>query len=253
MCPFIEQRPLGGPRFVFRSWSPDRENRENQAAFTLLEILIAMFIFAIVLSTIYASYTGSFRIVNETESQTDIYEMARIALERMHEDLESVYISEKAKGSESEEEASSSSGFFGEDKEITGRSADSLEFSSTAHVDFSEEDETCGTAEIAYYVQEGNDGEGLVLYRSDTPAFEEKPEKATGGLVLCDSLVSVNFTYYDDDEDDDGYDDWGDSTSDQSKNPIPTRVSILLEFQNRSDPEKPFKFLTTVALPVGNG
>ena len=71
--------------------------------------------------------------------------------------------------------------------------------------------------------------------------------------MLCDSLVSVNFTYYDDDEDDDGYDDWGDSTSDQSKNPIPTRVSILLEFQNRSDPEKPFKFLTTVALPVGNG
>ncbi len=64
---------------------------ENSPGFTLLEILIAMFIFAIVLSTIYTSYTGTFRILDETKEQTDIYRMARIALERMHEDLESVY------------------------------------------------------------------------------------------------------------------------------------------------------------------
>ena len=257
----IEEKLPEGLRFVDRSWSPDgkrrtsilhslRVCREMSAAFTLLEILIAMFIFAIVLSTIYTSYTGAFRIVDETESQTDIYEMARIALERMHEDLECVYIPGNPKSAEPEEPASALSKFLGEDKEIEGRSADPLRFNSTAHLVFSEEDVASGTAEIAYYVEEGDEGEGFVLYRSDTSTFEEKPEEQTGGLVLCDSLVSVSFAYYDDEGE--VSDDW-DSTSDQLKNQIPRMVSILLEFQNKSDPETPCKFLTTVALPVGQG
>ena len=219
-------------------------------AFTLLEILIAMFIFAIVLSTIYTSYTGAFRIVDETESQTDIYEMARIALERMHEDLESVYIPENPKSSAPEEPASLLFEFLGEDKELKGRSADPLRFISTAHLVFSEEDEASGKAEIAYYVEESDEGEGFVLYRSDTPAFEEKPEGGTGGLVLCDSLHSVNFAYYDNEGE--VSDNW-DSTSEQFKDKTPRMVSILLEFLNKSDPETPFKFFTTVALPVGQG
>ena len=64
---------------------------EDRSGFTLLEILLALFIFTIVLSFIYTSYTGTFRIVDETEYQADIYRMARIAIERIYEDLESVY------------------------------------------------------------------------------------------------------------------------------------------------------------------
>ena len=52
----------------------------HKRGFTLLEVLIALFIFAIVISTIFASYTGTFRIINETEYQADNYGMARIAL-----------------------------------------------------------------------------------------------------------------------------------------------------------------------------
>ena len=214
-------------------------NPTNPKGFTLLEILIAMFIFAIVLSTIYTSYTGTFRIVNETESQADIYGMARIALERMLEDLESAT-------SESDED----SAFVGEDTEIKGRNADSLRFISRAHLVFSEQEQPSGTAEIAYYVQEDDEGEGFVLYRTDRPAFQEKPEEGTGGLVLCDSLVSVDFTYYDDEGEE--HDNW-DSTSEEFKDKIPKMVSIKLEFENSADIEAPFSFMTSVALPLGKG
>ena len=214
-------------------------NPTNPKGFTLLEILIAMFIFAIVLSTIYTSYTGTFRIVNETESQADIYGMARIALERMLEDLESAT-------SESDED----SAFVGEDTEIKGRNADSLRFISRAHLVFSEQEQASGTAEIAYYVQEDDEGEGFVLYRTDRPAFQEKPEEGTGGLVLCDSLVSVDFTYYDDEGEE--HDNW-DSTSEEFKDKIPKMVSIKLEFENSADIEAPFSFMTSVALPLGKG
>jgi len=218
-----------------------------------MEILIAMFIFAIVLSTIYTSYTGTFRIVGETEYQADIYGMARVALERMQEDLESVYIPLKGeKSPESDEgQADNEEGaFVGEDNEIEGRSTDSLHFTSRAHLVFNEQEQSSGTAEIAYYVEEHEEGEVFVLKRSDRAAFEEMPEEGTGGLVLCDSLVSVNFTYYDDEGEE--HDNW-DSTSDEFKDKIPRMVSIMLEFENSSDPETPFKFLTKVAFPVGQG
>jgi hypothetical protein len=215
-----------------------------------MEILIAMFIFAVVLSTIYSSYTGTHRIMAVAGSQADIYAMARVALERMQEDLGSVYIPPKGdKSPESDEEVADEEegAFVGEDKEIEGRSADPLRFTSRAHLVFSEQEQASGTAEIAYFVEEDEEGEGFVLYRSDRPAFEEKPEEGAGGLALCDRLVSVNFAYYDDEGE--VYDNW-DSTSDEFKDKIPKMVSITLEFENSADPETPFRFLTTVALPM---
>jgi general secretion pathway protein J len=255
------RRPRGrsGVCFFARSSSPDWAKRnftlrslclcgENRLGFTLMEILIAMFIFAIVVSTIYTSYTGTFRIVDETEYQADIYTMARIALERMHEDLESVYVIPRdAQSPESEEESAQ---FIGEDKEIKGRGADSLRFVSRAHLVFSEQEQSSGTAEIGYYVEDNDDEEGFVLYRTDRPEFQEKPEGGTGGLVLCDSLVSLNFTYYDDKGE--KYDNW-DSTSDEFRHKIPKMVSIKLEFENSTDPEKPFSFTTSVAPPLAQG
>lgn len=257
LCSPRRHRCRSGGCFFARSWFPDGAKRkftlrslclcgENRFGFTLMEILIAMFIFAIVLSTIYTSYTGTFRIVNETEYQADIYGMARVALERMQEDLESVYIPKDAKFPESDED----SPFVGEDEETKGRSADSLRFISRAHLVFSGQGQASGTAEIGYYVGENDETEDLVLYRTDMPAFQEAPEEGTGGLVLCDSLVSVNFTYYDDEGEE--HDKW-DSTSDEFMDKIPRMVSIMLEFKNRSDPEAPFKFLTKVAFPVGQG
>ena len=62
--------------------------RPSEKGFTLIEILIAVLILGIVLSTVYASYTGTFRIVRETETDAELYSMARTVLERMTRDLE---------------------------------------------------------------------------------------------------------------------------------------------------------------------
>ena len=111
-------------------------NLINSYGFTLLEILIAVFILAIVLLTIFTSYTGTFRIIDEAESQADTYGMARIALERMLEDLESIYFPKTSKTLESEGATIQPTRFVGEDKEIKERSADSLRFLSRAHIVF---------------------------------------------------------------------------------------------------------------------
>ena len=218
--------------------------------FTLLEILIAIFIFATVLSTIFISYTGTFSIIDQTESRANSYRMARIALERMQEDLESAYFSTVKGKSKSEDDPLHSTPFVGKDREIDGRDADTLNFVSRAHVVFDEEEENPGIAWVSYYVQESDNGDGLILYRSDTPEFSEAPGEGTGGLILCDGLFSVDFTYYD--ADGKPHDTW-DSTGDELKDKFPVMVGIELSFINNSDTERPVKFVLSVSLPMGRG
>jgi general secretion pathway protein J len=221
---------------------------KDECGFTLVEILVAIFIFGVVLSTIYSSYVGTSRIVSETEYQAEIYSMARITLDRMHEDLESVHVPQNPVPSESEEEDVMSADFVGKDADIDGRDADSLRFLSTAHIVFSEEDRPSGTAEIEYYVKQSEEEGHFILYRSDTPELEERPDEGTGGLVLCEKLLSIDFTYYDAEGEE--YDNW-DSTAEAFEGKIPSLVSISLELENRRDEEAPYKFLTTVYIPMG--
>jgi general secretion pathway protein J len=223
--------------------------RHFQSGFTLIEILIAIFIFAVVLTTIYTSYTGTFRIVDDTESQAEIYRMARIALERMLEDLESVYIPKREENPESGEGTLHPFQFVGEDMEIKGRYADTLRFTSRAHINLSGQEQDPGTVEIGYYVKENDEGDDFVLYRSERPVFEEvfPVEEETGGLVLCEKLVSVDFSYHD--ENGEVHESW-DSASDASRDKLPKMVSISLEFVNGSEPEAPFRFMTSVAFPI---
>jgi general secretion pathway protein J len=197
--------------------------------FTLLEILLALSILATVLSTVFASYTGAFRLVSETESQAEIYQMARVALERILEDLESFYPED----------------IEDEETPVSGGNETSLRFLSRAHVVFGQEDQSWGTTEISYEVGEG-DGEedrGNILSRRQT--LQGEPEDPSGGgadgLPVCERLASVSFRYYYGDEQ--WRDDWDPSSEEELK-----MVSVTLEFLNPSDPETPLKFATGVYL-----
>lgn len=223
-------------------------NLRGRGGFTLLEILLAMFIFSIVLSILYAAYTGTFRNVDETESQADIYRMARIALERIAEDLESAYIPPWAVVTEPEGKTPPPAAFVGQTAQISDRRADTLTFISRAHLVFDEEEVDTTVAWISYDVrQSAEDEEVFVLYRSDIPGFEEQPEQRGGGFVLCDGLHAVDFTYYD--AEGRVYDGW-DSTNQEFKDRLPAMVSIVLEFVDKRNPEAPLKFVSGVVLPM---
>lgn len=224
---------------------PSRSNPTKWQGFTLLEILVAMFILVVILSTVYASFTGSLRIVDVTESQAEIYQMARIALERLTEDLEAVYIPQEiasSTGPAGLDDTEKPSEFEGVDDEVAGRSADTMRFFSRAHLVFGDQDLPCETAEIRYSVEEDDDGETFTLYRHDRLRVEEEPVEGDQGLPLCEELVSVAFQYYDFEGDE--YDSW-----DSTEEGFPTLVSLSLEFVNPSDPETPLHFATSVALP----
>ncbi|MBW1935223.1 MAG: prepilin-type N-terminal cleavage/methylation domain-containing protein [Deltaproteobacteria bacterium] len=205
--------------------------------FTLLEILIAIFILAIVLSLLYTSFTGTLHNIEQTETKADVYQMARVTLDRVVEDLECAFISSRSKH-----------GFVGQAIETEGRHRDTLSFISRAHLVLDEEDPGQEITRISYTTGEGYEGQGLALFRSDAPLFLGKPEEEATGSMICDNLESLRFTYYD--EKGEEFDSW-DSTKEEFKDRLPTRVSILLEIVNKDDPESPLRFYTGVTLPMG--
>ena len=225
---------------------------KSAKGFTLLEVLIAISILAVIISTIFVSYTGTFRLIDDIEDQAEIYGMARIALNRMVEDLECTYRSNSEDEDEDEEEEEEGAvpnewaGFVGKDEEIKERSADSLSFLSNAHILMDEDEKGSAIAKISYDVRESRDQEGLVLYRTDTPELAEESADESAGLPLCDGLYSVNFTYYDADGGE--HRDW--VLDDDFDEAAPALVFILIEFINKSNPELPYKFMTKVMLPI---
>jgi len=216
--------------------------------FTLVEILIAIFIFALVASAIFTAYTGTFRIIDESESRADIYEMAGVALERISEDLESAYFSNMAQTPGSDKANPEMVLFVGEKKEVGGRSCGALRFLSLAHLTFSEEEPLAEPTEIVYYVATKGEEALLELYRSDTPLGHERPDSESGGLLLCEGLLSIDFIYYD--SDGEPHETW-DSGEGESKGKLPLRVSVSMEFADSTNPDTPYKFTTGVTLPMG--
>ena len=219
----------------------------NFRGFTLLEVLVSIAIFAAIVAVLYPSYTGTFQNIEYTEAEAEIYQMARIALERITKDIKSAYLPPWGNDNESEDELIQRTNFFAEDEDINGRSADFLRFFCNTHLVFREEDRP-GNAFISYYIKERED-ESFVLYRNDTHEFDEPPEEETGGLLLCENLYSLEFTYFD--EEGDSYDDW-DSSGDMFKGKLPEMVTIKLEFINGSDPESVIKFMTSVSLSMAS-
>ena len=216
--------------------------------FTLLEVLIAIFIFALVASAIFTAYTGTFRIIDESEARADICEMAGIALERISEDLASAYIANTQQTPDTDKANPATVMFVGEKKELMGRSYGALKFLSLAHLSFSDEEAVAKPAEIVYYVA-AKDGEGrLELYRSDTPLSHERPDEDSGGVLLCEGLLSIIFTYYD--SQGEPHETW-DSGGGESKGKLPSRVSVFMELADSTNPDTPYKFMTGVEIPMG--
>ena len=209
----------------------------RQNGFTLIEILIAILILGTVLTTIYAAYTGTLRIVKDTGYEDDIYSMARVTMKRMTEDLESIC---KYDGSLK---------FISEKRDINDKEFTEISFLSSAHLNFTDGNSS-GLAFINYFVEENSEKDGYILIRKDVlHKGEEEDEEIerSGGFILCDKLQSLSYTFFDGKGEE--QETW-DSDSEAQKGKAPALISIHLEFTNPDDEENPYRFMTKVFLPV---
>jgi general secretion pathway protein J len=160
-------------------------NRQVKAAgFTLLEILIAILIFAIVITTLFSSFNAfiiSSKEVKENVRQTD--QIINV-YKRISQDLEAIFVLQvpryKKPGFDSEPDPFS---FVGKEETIDQEVVASLVFSSLAHAKFGD-DQMSGVAKIAYYVRQ-NENRSLDLCRADLlPPFPEEIKSCNDPILL---------------------------------------------------------------------
>lgn len=208
----------------------------NHKGYTLIEILVAVLILGIVLSTIYASYTGTFRIIGEIKYDAEVYGMARSSLDRMARDLQSAALWRGA--------------FTFRTKSYTLGNRDFMRviFRSAAHIAFSDSEPPDGISVIEYGVEEGK--EGYVLLRSDSLYRDpEKESSPAERFLLCNRVEALTYTFYD--ETGKEHQSWDSGTKDVmvQKNRFPAAILIRLSLINETDSKRPHLFMIRVRLP----
>jgi general secretion pathway protein J len=226
-----------------RKRRPEARSRKN-AGFTLMEVLVATAILAIVVTTVLASFNSVFSTTEVLDDSANIYEMAKNCLKQMALDLESIHVSQRPVYKPPEMDQPPDPYRFVATAVDSGGTgfAQNLRFTSRAHIGF-EKNPRQGIAEITYYLKAGNDGL-LTLRRADSlfpyPEFEEKGSDP----VLCKYVKSLSFKFYD--QDGTEFDIW-DSDSDEFGYATPIAIAIKLELVNKTASHT---FDTMVALPI---
>jgi len=212
---------------------------QQSRGFTLVEILIAIFILSVVMATVYVSYSGILKTAHQMGEERDIYKMARASMDRMIKDLSSLQAS------------AGSFDLRAEKKTLSNREFHSIYFWSASHLVFSDIDEEGRTAAIGYYVRDDEDRKSFSLWRTDVSGSRPDSSKnMEGGFVICKNIDVFRLTFYDSEGRE--TDSWDSSSSKGGDNAVktPAAVKIELFLVNANDQEKPYKFMTKVFLPA---
>lgn len=212
--------------------------------FTLVEILIAVFILAVVTSLVMGAFNGIYEGADRVNLGTDLHEMANACLNRMAKDLQSIHVAAYPRYKRPDIDDDPEIYHIKGDKRSTGGQSSSwLRFTSMAHLPFNHKVQE-GIAEIVYYVQQTPEDD-LILRRADKlyPYPEEFEENDTDP-IMCEHIKRFELTYFDANGRE--YEEW-DSESDDMEYGTPRAIGILLEIGTE---EISYAFQSRIAVPA---
>ena len=228
----------------FETTSEDR--RLLSRGFTLAEILIAIAIFALLVSIIMGSFNGVFSKTEALGVQRLNNAMARSCLMRMATDLGNVYVEKPPFFTPPGTlEAPSIYRFVARNTTDAADSEAILQFASRAHVDFSGQHQQ-GIAVIRYFLEPVNKGDTstFLLRRSDVLVDGDDLPETASDPILCENILTLQLACIGGDGE--ASEAWDSSSQDQSY-ATPRAVRIRLEL---FAPEGPSVYETIVPLPL---
>jgi general secretion pathway protein J len=216
----------------------------SRRGFTLLEILVAIFILAVVTSMVMAAFGGIYEGAERITLGSDLHEMANASLNRMASDLQSIHVKvyPRYKRPDIDDEPDIYR-VKGEERSTSGQRFGWLRFTSLAHLSFNQQAQE-GIAEIVYYVQQTPEND-FILRRADKRyPYPEKFQERDTDPILCEHVKHFDLVYFDAKGRE--HEAW-DSESDDMEFGTPRAIGIKLEVGTE---ELGYAFQTRVALPT---
>jgi len=219
--------------------------RRRREGFTLLEILVAMAIFAIVMSLIFGTFEGVFSSADHVYAGNDIYEMGESCLARMVTDLKAIHVQleprYKIPDMDPEIEIYR---VEGRNESLGGSSFGKLRFTSLAHLPI-DGDARDGIAQIVYYTDEIEDDHYVIRRADKLYPYPEEFEPDEKDPVLCEQVQTFKLTFYNKDGQEE--DEWNSEDDDYEYS---TPAAIGIELKLGQNEELSFDFKTIVTLPM---
>jgi len=148
-----------------------------------------MVILVIIMAAVYSAYTTNVEAIQIARQNGEVHQTGRIVLNRVTKDLQSALVevsvtSEKIK-----------LGLVGQRREIEGRRADRIDFSTVTHLPLTEKGPASDLCEIGYLVAEDSEGKGLVLLRRDDSSVDEDVTQGGSLQEMAGNVIEFSLTY----------------------------------------------------------
>jgi general secretion pathway protein J len=212
--------------------------------FTLLEVILAVSILALVGTMIYGGFSQTALNKARVEEDVDHSRIVHIALERMTRELMMAFVSTHL--NPSPELRSWYTAFIGKDN---GRE-DRIDFTSFSHRRLYRNAKESDQNEISYFVTEHPDDPDIdVLARREQNRIDDDPRRGGKSQILVENVEEFNVEYYDP-QLSDWVQTWDTVNALGQPNRLPTQVRIRLAVKDPRRSGKSQVFGTRVSIPM---
>ncbi len=189
--------------------------------FTLLEVVIAVGITAMMGALIAAAFQSGYRAKELVESEADHYRALRTGTDRMVREISSAFVSDHYDTRRYRDQNDRPTNFIG--------TRDRLLFTSMAHQRLYADAKESDQMVVEYYAKSmpGAGGQArLNLMRREDPTLDDRIDRGGTEDVLIENIKRVDFAYWDSDKKD-WVDEW-DTRRIERKSILPVRVRISI-------------------------
>lgn len=163
----------------------------RRRGFTLLEVMVAVAIIAMLGVLIYGAFMGMTRSRQNMVNVADRYQQGRLAIDRMSRELGGAFIS--AHEPISQLQNARQTAFVGHDQS----SSDRVDFTAFANVRLASDSHESDQAEISYFAARDPDSGNLDLVRRISRYIDEDPGRGGTVQVLAENIHSFELKYMD--------------------------------------------------------
>lgn len=216
------------------------QSRTTDKGFTLIEVLLAIFIGSIVLTVLYASFFQINRAKDRIEEELELYHEARIIMSKITKDLATAF----PRGLVNSQSTGITTPFFYGVEEGDNSKLSFTSLSRTPTQDARESDQT----EISYFLAPIEDSDLFALVRRDNPTFE--PDTGGTQYAISERISGFSLTYLPkipENGEAQGYSsEW--NSNETLTLPAAVNVNIVLKSPRGED----IQFSTLVMIPIVN-
>lgn len=212
----------------------------RRAGITLVEVLVAVTILAMVGTLVYGGFAQTFKNKERVERDVDRYHILRLALERMSRELSMAFVSIHRNPNSMLQVMNTA--FVGDDRGV--------DFTSFSHQRLLRDSNESDQNELGYFVAPHPDGNGTnVLARRQQRRIDDDPLRGGDVMILVEDVVDLHLEYLDP-LSGEWLRSWDTTQASMQPNRLPAQVKIRLTIPDPRREEEQLTLGTRAAIPL---